>query len=190
MTATRGITPSQTVGPFFRLGLDPMVVTDLARPDVKGRVIAVHGIVRDGAGDPVPDAIIETWQADSQGRYPVTSDDSSDHTPAFRGFARVATDERGQFAIRTIKPGPVAGPDDTMQSPHLAVAIFMRGLLRHLITRIYFSDDAPTGVDPVLALVDPSRRDTLIARADPAAPDTFEWDVHLQGPSETVFFDI
>ena len=190
MTATGGTTPSQTVGPFFRLGLDPMVIADLVHPNVTGRVIVLRGVVRDGAGEPVPDAIIETWQADSRGRYPVSSDDPSEHVPAFQGFARVATDERGHFAIRTIKPGPVPGPGKTLQSPHLTVAIFMRGLLRHLMTRVYFSDDAATAADPILGLVDSARRRTLIAQADPKSPDAFEWDVHLQGPSETVFFDI
>jgi|SRR5579862_690594 len=191
MMAHNGVTPSQTVGPFFRLGLGAMTVPDLARPGVAGRVIVLQGSVRDGAGDAVPDAIIETWQADAKGRYPSGDDgmEFPDRTE-FQGFGRVATDEGGRFSIRTIKPGPVPGPGGTSQAPHLAVAIFMRGLLRHLITRVYFSDDATTAVDPVLALVDPSRRGTLIARAEAESPDTFDWDVHLQGATETVFFDI
>jgi protocatechuate 3,4-dioxygenase alpha subunit len=110
--------------------------------------------------------------------------------PGWAGFGRVATDPQGAFSFALVKPGRVAGPEGTLQAPHLAVNVFMRGLLRHLVTRVYFPDEAEANAaDPVLSLVEPARRATLVARAGPANPAALAWDVVLQGPRETVFFE-
>jgi protocatechuate 3,4-dioxygenase alpha subunit len=180
-------TPSQTVGPYFKIGLEWLVhrdLRDLAGP-AEGRRLTISGRVLDGGGRPVEDAVLELWRAGPDGRYPeVTA------PPALAGFGRVATDADGAFSFVTVKPGRVPGPEGTLQAPHLAVNVFMRGLLRHLVTRVYFPDEAEANAaDPVLGLVEPARRATLIARADPAAPASLRWDVRLQGAEETVFFD-
>ena len=198
MTSPSLVTPSQTVGPFFSLGLDPLVNADLAVTGISGRPIIIQGRIFDGDHRPVPDALIETWQADGDGLYPEPSGPpigangvqvaGAQATTAFQGFGRVATDDAGHFQLRTIMPGPTAGPDGTRQAPHLAVAIFMRGLLKQLVTRIYFRDDSTIGSDPILKLVDPSRRHTLVATLQ--ADGIYSWDVRLQGLEETVFFDI
>jgi protocatechuate 3,4-dioxygenase, alpha subunit len=176
------VTPSQTVGPFFHLGLDRLATTT---PDPIGPLVTVEGTVIDGAGAPVPDALIETWQADAHGVH------ATDSAPAtLRGFTRVATDDAGHFRIRTTMPGRASGPDGTQQAPHLLVVLFMRGLLRHLFTRLYFPDGADTETDPILKLVDAARRRTLIATRQAGSPGVFKWDIHLQGDDETVFFDV
>ncbi len=192
------VTPSQTVGPFFSLGLDPLANADLASAGASGRPITVRGRIFDGDHRPVVDALIETWQADGDGLYPDPSHPTVSASQAaipgarppmdFQGFGRVATDDAGQFQLRTIKPGPTAGPGGIPQAPYLAVTIFMRGLLKQLVTRIYFGDDTTTGNDPILNLVDQSRRHTLVAI--PQSDGIYSWDVRLQGPEETVFFDI
>jgi protocatechuate 3,4-dioxygenase, alpha subunit len=187
----RVVTTSQTVGPFFRLGLDLLAAGDLTGTGVSGQVIELEGTIFDGAGHPVPDALIETWQADAAGQYPgMTDTEPARLTSGFRGFGRVATDDRGHFRLRTIKPGRVRGPSDTFQAPHLAVAIFMRGLLRHLVTRVYFADEPTTETDVILNMVEPTRRHTLIAQPRAGSDAAFTWDVRLQGPDETVFFEI
>jgi protocatechuate 3,4-dioxygenase alpha subunit len=175
-------TPSQTVGPFFRLGLDPLTAADLVMPGTVGRLLVIEGVVYDGDGVPVPDALIETWQADEAGRY--------DASPSTRWFGRIATDDAGRFRLRTVMPGRAPAPGGTSQAPHIVVAIFMRGLLKHLVTRIYFADHPANADDPVLLLVDASRRPTLVANPLADAPEVYRWDVHLQGPGETVFFDL
>jgi protocatechuate 3,4-dioxygenase alpha subunit len=191
MAVGRIVTTSQTVGPFFWLGLDRLAAADLTGPGIAGQVVVIEGTVFDGQGDPVPDALIETWQADAEGRYLEQGEATSVPTSGrFSGFGRLATDDRGHFLLRTIKPGPVAGPHETVQAPHLAVAVFMRGLLKHLVTRVYFADEPTTETDFVLSLVEPKRRSTLIAVPRPGTPGAFTWDVRLQGPGETVFFEI
>lgn len=202
MSAKELATPSQTVGPFFRLGLDSLTVADLTKPAVAGRPITIRGIVLDGDGQPVTNALIETWQADAAGHYPgrpaslqpadpsTTSAVRTNGSQVFKGFGRVATDDAGRFELRTIVPGPTPGPQGEPQAPHLAVAIFMRGLLKHLVTRIYFGDDATISHDPVLNMVDQSRRSTLLATPHAGTPGVYDWKVCLQGPEETVFFDI
>ena len=178
-------TPSQTVGPYFRIGLAWLFNADLAGPAAAGQRLTVSGRVLDGAGTGVEDAMLEIWQAGPAGRYPEVS-----RPPGWAGFGRVATDPRGAFSFALVKPGRVAGPEGTLQAPHLAVNVFMRGLLRHLTTRVYFPDEGEANAaDPVLSLVEPARRATLVARADPASPLALAWDVVLQGPRETVFFD-
>jgi protocatechuate 3,4-dioxygenase alpha subunit len=180
-------TPSQTVGPYFSIGLSWLLHADLAGADAKaaGRRLTVSGRVLDGEGKGVEDALIELWSADPGGRYPEAS-----HPPGWAGFGRIATDPQGAFSFTLCKPGRVPGPEGTLQAPHLGVNVFMRGLLRHLVTRLYFPDEAAANAaDPVLALVEPARRPTLVARADPADPSRLAWDVVLQGARETVFFD-
>ena len=184
MSPTAGTTPLQTVGPFFQLGLEPLAVTNVGH-GAAGHAITIQGAVFDGKGAVVPDAVIETWQADARGSYATTA-----HLGQFRGFGRVATGEAGQFQLHTIMPGCVSGPDGTTQAPHLVVAIFMRGLLAHLVTRIYFEDEAANLADPILKLVDQARRNTLLAVPQPGSPDSYTWNVHLRGSDETVFFDI
>jgi len=180
-------TASQTIGPYLRIGLTPMFVTEIAGPDVPGERITLRGRVLDGDGRPVNDALIEVWQANAEGRY-AHPDDTQEKplTPGFQGFGRSPTDDDGAFRFTTIKPGSASGSDGQMQAPHLAVVVFMRGLLRQLVTRVYFPGDPANATDPVLQLVPVERRATLIAR--PAADGTLEWDIHLQGADETVFF--
>lgn len=181
-------TASQTVGPYFAIGLDSLLTSDLAPEGTPGRRVAIHGRVLDGDGKPVSDALIELWQANADGKY-AHPDDTRDLPvdPRFRGFGRVATDGDGSFRFSTIVPGRVPGPGGRMQAPHLVVGVFMRGLLKRLVTRIYFAGDATNADDPVLALVPADRRDTLMAHATPDG--TLAWNVIVQGPRETVFFD-
>ena len=183
-------TTSQTVGPFFDIGLRRFCCADLAAPGVSGERITIEGRVLDGDGVPVPDAVLEIWQANAQGKYAHPDDTQAlPIEPAFKGYGRIATDDQGRFRILTIKPGPVPGPQGSMQAPHIVVSVFMRGLLKRLATRIYFPGDPHHANDPVLALVDPARRATLIAKTASGDPGNLHWDVILQGPGETVFFD-
>lgn len=180
-------TASQTVGPFFRIGLEHLYVEDLAPGAPAQEKIAFHGRVLDGDGKPVNDAVLEIWQADRHGKYAHPDDTQARPvTPGFRGFGRVATDDKGGFHFTTVKPGGLPGPRGMPQAPHLLVAVFMRGLLIHLVTRIYFPDEATNADDPVLQLVPTARRATLIAHK---RADGLEWNVILQGDNETVFFD-
>ena len=181
-------TASQTVGPYFAIGLDALLRPDLAQSDVPGRRVTITGRVLDGDGAPVTDALLELWQANADGKY-AHPDDRQERAvdPRFHGFGRVSTDATGAFRFATIVPGRVPGPDGTLQAPHILVSVFMRGLLRQLVTRIYFPDDTANANDPVLALVPTERRGTLIARPAPAGG--FTWNVILQGEGETVFFD-
>jgi protocatechuate 3,4-dioxygenase, alpha subunit len=184
-----GITPSQTVGPFFAIGL-PWPAGPYAVPDGTPGAAWLRGTVTDGAGDPVPDAIIETWQADPAGIYHHPEDPrAGTATQDFRGFARCGTDGQGQYAILFVKPGPVPGPDGANQAPHLAVSVFARGLLDRVVTRVYFADEADANdADPVLGLIsDPDARATLIAAPE---SDGYRFDIRLQGQHETAFFAI
>ena len=183
-------TTSQTIGPFFAIGLGWLNRSDLAAAGASGERIAVEGRLLDGDGAPVPDALIELWQADAHGTYDHPEDGhETPPDPAFHGCGRVPTDQDGRFRFRTIKPGPVPAPDGTMQAPHILVSIFARGLQRRLVTRIYFPGEAANATDFALRRVEPSRRATLIARLLEPGPGALEWNVILQGPAETVFFD-
>jgi protocatechuate 3,4-dioxygenase alpha subunit len=138
----------------------------------------------------VNDGVVEIWQANAQGKYAHPEDAQDKPIDAqFRGFGRCLTDAEGRFRFATIKPGRVPGPGGALQAPHIAVTVFMRGLLRHLVTRVYFPDDAANAEDPVLKLVPAERRGTLIARAG-SAKGALEWSIRLQGADETVFFDM
>jgi protocatechuate 3,4-dioxygenase alpha subunit len=181
------ITPSQTVGPFFSHALPwpdgPYVV-----PDGTPGAVWLRGRVLDGAGEPVPDALVETWQADPDGRF-AHPDDPQGTATGFRGFGRCPTDPDGRYAILTRKPGPVPGPDGRPQAPHVDVSVFARGLLNRVVTRAYFGDEErANAADPVLASVtDADARATLAA--EPTG-DGYRFDVRLQGDRETVFFDV
>ena len=184
-------TTSQTIGPFFSIGLSRLKQDDLASAGVSGERLTIAGQLLDGDGEPVPDGVIEAWQANAQGRYAHPEDNQDKPLEAgFMGYARVMTDENGKFQFTTIKPGPVPGPDGkTPQAPHIAVSVFARGLERRLVTRIYFPDEPSNSGDFVLNLVEPARRETLIARKTKGEMRKLEWNVILQGPGETVFFD-
>jgi len=194
-----GITPSQTVGPFFKYGLTPNGAYDwndafnnnLVTPDASGERIRVEGRVFDGDDQPVPDCMLEVWQADAQGRFADPQDKRALPNAAFRGFGRCGTDANGGYAFDTIKPGSVPDPDGKPQAPHLLLAVFARRMLRHLYTRIYFADEAANAADAVLALVPADRRPTLIAARRPGDGNAvYNLDLRLQGEGETVFFDI
>jgi len=183
-------TPSQTVGPFYALGTNWLHTHDLAGQAASGARITIAGVVLDGDGKPVPDAFLEIWQANAHGKY-AHPDDPQDKPvdKGFSGFGRVPTDKEGRFRFITIKPGAVPGLGNSLQAPHILVAIFMRGMLRHAYTRIYFSDEAGNAADPVLGLIDDgARRKTLIAERVAGKPE-YRWDVVMQGARETVFFD-
>jgi protocatechuate 3,4-dioxygenase, alpha subunit len=184
-------TASQTVGPFFLIGMNRIKKDDLGRRDVAGKQVSIKGRVLDGDGKPVPDAVLEVWQANSVGKY-AHPEDKQDKplTPGFNGFDRIPTDGDGAFLFTTVKPGAVPGPDGKEQAPHIVVSVFMRGLLRRLVTRIYFPGEASNAEDFVLNLVEPTRRGTLVAISSAGQGGAFEWNVVLQGAEETVFFDI
>ena len=194
-----GITPSQTVGPFFKYGLTPSrqyawndaFTANLVTPDASGERIRVEGMVYDGDGAPVPDCMLEVWQADAQGRFSDPQDQRALPNTAFGGFGRCGTDGEGRYSFDTIKPGSVPDPDGKPQAPHLLLAVFARGMLRHLYTRIYFDGEAANRSDAVLALVPADRRATLIAKRQPGNRGAvYKLDLRLQGGEETVFFDV
>ena len=196
-----GQTPWQTVGPFFHyalpwwggadltgqsdigaaparlVGAHPALHHSPAQPLPSGETIEIAGRVLDGEGEIVSDALIEIWQADAEGRYGTD----------FPGFGRAPTDEAGVFHFRTIRPGPVPGPGNRLQAPHIAVGVLGRGLLKRLVTRLYFADAPENAADPILDLVPAERRPTLIARRDGTV---WRFDIVLSGPGETVFFDV
>jgi protocatechuate 3,4-dioxygenase alpha subunit len=179
----------QTVGPFLHIGLEWLTTRDIAGRGIKGERVKIAGRLVDGNGVGVNDGLVEIWQANSKGKYAHPEDSQKKPLEkGFRGFGRIPTAPDGGFSFSTIKPGRVPGPDGMLQAPHLVVSVFMRGLLKHLATRIYFPDEtAANGEDAVLKLVPSARRSTLIARSIGKA--ALEWDVILQGKNETVFFD-
>lgn len=205
MRARLGQTPWQTVGPFFhyalpwkggadlieggsdlgaRLDLVPaghdLLAVHQRRAAPSGQQLEITGLVLDADGAPIVDALVEIWQADSQGRY-------GGSEGGFLGFGRCATDEHGRYRFRTIRPGRVAGPNGTVQAAHIAFGVLGRGLLKRLATRLYFADDPANADDPVLALVPEDRRDTLLARM---SDGVWRFDIRIAGPQETVFFEI
>lgn len=186
----RPATASQTVGPYFDIGLTKYNVPDLAGPGTEGERITIQGRVLDADGNPVNDALIELWQANAGGRYAHPEDTQNKPLQqGFKGFGRAGTDDGGAFRFSTIRPGRVPGPHGGLQAPHIVVAVFMRGLLKHLVSRIYFPDEPSNAEDPVLRLVEAERRPTLIAANVPGSKGVFEWNVVCAGANETVFFD-
>ncbi len=181
----------QTVGPFFKIGLHWLDQTNLAPEGISGERVIIQGRVLDGDGIPVPDAMLEIWQANAQGKYAHSEDTQPKLLePGFTGYGRVPMDNEGAFRFTTIKPGPVPGPDEKDQAPHLLVSLVMRGLLIRLVTRIYFPNEPRNSEDYILNLVEPERRSTLIAKPVSGRPGVFEWNVALQGANETVFFEL
>ena len=190
----RPLTSSQTIGPFFHRALLHEGWNDLAARGAKGERVVIEGRVLDGDGAPVNDAMLEVWQANAEGRY----DHPEDHQeklldPNFHGFGRTPTDNEGRFRFSTIKPGPVPGRGGTLQAPHINLTVFARGLLKQLVTRIYFPDEPLNAGDPLLNAVPAEHRATLIARAagqGGAGARVLNFDVILQGANETVFLDV
>jgi protocatechuate 3,4-dioxygenase alpha subunit len=184
--------PSQTVGPFYHFGLTTNpALGSLARPEAKGEHVRIRFRLLDGDGEPVPDGMIELWQADAAGRYDHPSDaQEQPPDPAFCGFGRLATDADGCCVFETVRPGRVPDGHGRCQAAHVNVSIFARGLNGRLCTRVYFEGDPVLGEDPVLALVPEQRRYTLLARRDPVEAGQWSFEIHLQGEQETVFFDI
>jgi protocatechuate 3,4-dioxygenase, alpha subunit len=176
---------SQTVGPFFSIGLGYLAERPAETGSVAGGHLEISGRVLDGEGNPVPDAMLEIWGADSSGRYVGTSTEAGG-SPT--GFRRVVTNQDGEFSFGIGKPGSVAFDRSRNQAPHLVVLVFARGLLRNLITRVYFPDEPGNMSDPVLEMVPGERRSTMIARRDVGDSNRLRWDVILQGADETVFF--
>ncbi len=183
--------PSQTVGPFFHVGLTTNPdLGCLAGAGAQGERIQLTVRLLDGDGQPIPDGIIELWQADASGKYDHPND-TQDHAPdaSFRGFGRLATDACGACTFTTVRPGRVPDGHDGWQAGHSNVSVFARGLLGRLCTRIYFDGDPALAEDPLIALVPANRRHTLLARHH-AESGRWSIDIHLQGQSETVFFDV
>ena len=182
-------TPSQTVGPFFHIGLPTEGRRELVAADSPG-AIRLEGVVLDGEGRPVDDALIEIWQANRAGRY-AHPEDAREDPPledGFTGFGRCETDAEGGYRFVTVKPGPVPAPGGGMQAPHIEVSVLARGLLKRLATRIYFPDEQGANeADPVLSSLEPDRRRTLLASPDGGA---LRFDIRLQGDGETAFFDV
>jgi protocatechuate 3,4-dioxygenase alpha subunit len=184
-------TPSQTVGPFFQIELttEEHSVRCVAGPQARGERVWITFRVLDGDGAPVDDAMLEVWQADSNGKYNHPDDSQPKQLdPGWFGFGRIGTGEDGSCVLETIKPGRVA--HSTPQAPHLTVAVFARGMLKQLYTRVYFGGDAVKDDDPILQLIPPDRRGTLMAQPNPSRPEYWSFDVRLQGDQETVFFDV
>jgi protocatechuate 3,4-dioxygenase alpha subunit len=180
-------TSSQTVGPYLHIGLTWLVSDNLVAPGVLGEPVVIEGRITDADGAPVNDALVEIWQANANGRYPHPEDHgAAPLEPAFTGFGRVPTDADGGFRFTTIKPGRVPAPGGALQAPHINVTIFMRGMLRHLATRIYFPGEPANEHDTLLARVPAHRRATLVAAP---VDGKLVWNVRLQGEGETVFFD-
>ncbi len=183
--------PSQTVGPFFHFGLTANAALGcMAGPQARGERIRLRFTLRDGDGRPVPDGMIELWQADAAGRYHHPADTRPlAPDPAFCGFGRLATNAEGQCTFETIRPGRVPDGRGSCQAAHILVSVFARGLLGRLCTRVYFAGDPALADDPVLTLVPDVRRQTLIACPGTSAGH-WDFEIHLQGERETVFFDL
>jgi protocatechuate 3,4-dioxygenase alpha subunit len=191
---THLLTSSQTVGPFFA----PTLLREdarrnvLTRPETVGERMRIEGRILDGDGVPVPDALVEIWQANAYGRY----NHPADHGPApldpsFLGFGRSGTAEDGSYWFETVKPGPVPFDGERSQAPHICVTVFARGLLNHVVTRLYFEDEPTNAGDPVLQSVTDDRRVTLVARRAPGTTAAvYRFDIVLQGTGETVFFNL
>jgi protocatechuate 3,4-dioxygenase, alpha subunit len=191
---THLLTSSQTVGPFFAPALlrEDARRNVLTRPDTVGERIRIEGRVLDGDRVPVPDALIEIWQANAQGRYNHAADQGAAQLDSsFLGFGRSGTAEDGSYWFETVKPGLVPFDGERMQAPHICATVFSRGLLNHLVTRLYFEDEPGNALDPVLLCVPDDRRATLLARRE--ARETvvvYRFDIVLQGADETAFFNL
>ncbi|HEV2238598.1 MAG TPA: protocatechuate 3,4-dioxygenase subunit alpha [Ktedonobacterales bacterium] len=201
--STLPLTPSQTVGPFFARAL-LRVDTErhiLTTPETRGERIRIEGRVLDGDGAPVPDALVEIWQANADGRYNHPADTRPARLdPSFLGFGRSGSQD-DVYWFETIKPGPVPFAGRQTQSPHIVVTVFARGLLNHVVTRLYFADEPANASDPILRRVPAERRSTLLARRVASGESgaageladsmpVYRFDIVLQGAGETVFFQV
>jgi len=188
------LTSSQTVGPFFAPALlrEGALRNVMRLPETVGERIRVVGRVLDGDTMPVPDAMIEIWQANAHGRYNHPSDQGqATLDPAFLGFGRSGTGEDGSYWFETIKPGPVTFDGTRLQAPHICVTVFARGLLNHLVTRLYFEDEPTNASDPILQSVPSERRATLLAQRETTGEESvYRFDIILQGVDETAFFNV
>lgn len=188
VVASVGPTPWQTVGPFFHYAL-PYAEGPSVVGASRAGAFTLHGQVYDGEGTPLPDALVEIWQADESGAF--VSEPGIFEAPAddgFRGFGRSGTDPEGHYAFTTVKPAGVPTEDGARQAPHIAMSVFARGMLRRVVTRVYFDDEpAANAADPLLASVEESRSGTLVAVSEPGG---YRFDVRLQGDDETVFLDV
>jgi protocatechuate 3,4-dioxygenase, alpha subunit len=185
-------TSSQTVGPYLHIGFTWLNTADLVPRGAAGLApIGLAGRVTDGDGAAIFDAVVEVWQANPHGRYAHPEDDRGDVplTPGFTGFGRIPTDAEGRYALTTLKPGRVPAPGGGLQAPHLNLTVLMRGMLRHVWTRVYFPDEPCNAEDAVLGLVPAARRSTLIATPGARAGE-YVFDIVMQGKGETVFFDV
>ncbi len=188
------LTASQTVGPFF----SPCMLREgacrnvLVQPETSGERIRIEGHVFDGDRIPVPDAMVEIWQANTHGRYNHAADQGpAPLDPTFSGFGRSGTEDDGKYWFETIKPGFVPFDSERMQAPHICVTVFSRRLLNHLVTRLYFEDEPNNARDPVLQCVPADRRATLLARREPGSePIVYRFDIIMQGADETAFFNL
>lgn len=187
LRASAGPTPSQTVGPFFHYALPYEAGPQVAGAHRPG-AIRLTGRVFDGEGVALPDSMVEIWQADESGSFVETPHIYAAPEPdGFRGFGRCATGVAGEYEFRTVKPAAVGTVDGREQAPHIAMAVFARGMLRQAVTRVYFDDEAESNAaDPLLAGLDPRRRATMVATR---TGDEFRFDVRLQGDDETGFLD-
>lgn len=188
MTELYGLSPSQTVGPYLAIGLlGELISPNLVDPG-DPRALRLRGTLLDGAGEPVPDGMIEIWQANAAGRYAHPADMRAELglEDGFLGFGRSGTAPGGRFGFVTVKPGPVPWPEGGMQAPHIEVGVFARGLLKRAVTRVYFPDEEDANAaDPVLSRLDEAARSTLVAVAEDGG---LRFDIRLQGPGHTTFF--
>ena len=180
----------QTVGPFFSIGLERLFQTDVAGEGALGDRIFITGRIVDGDGAPIPDAVVEIWQANWSGKYAHPEDvQDKPLEQGFRGFGRIPTDGEGYFRFSTVKPGSVPGLGNSQQAPHLVVGVLMRGLLKGLVTRAYFPAESLNVSDSVLKLIEPARRHTLILVGSADSKSEFTWVIRMQGEEETVFLE-
>jgi protocatechuate 3,4-dioxygenase alpha subunit len=189
MTIELGLTPSQTVGPYLGIGLLRDLITARLVDPSDPRAITISGRLLDGEGAPVPDGMVEIWQANAAGRYAHERDARADIPleEGFLGFGRSGTEDEGRFSFLTVRPGRVPAPTGALQAPHVLVGVFARGLLKRAVTRIYFPDEQEANAtDSVLSRLTPQQRQTLVARS--IAPRQYEFDIRLQGPGQTTFF--
>lgn len=183
-----GVSPFQTVGPFFEMFLRNRVPLAMVTPETRGQRISIDGVLYDGAGAPIPDGLVEIWQADAEGRYAHPDDPrGTSADPSFYGYGWRHTGAAGDFHFDTIKPGGIAVPGAAGQAPHILVSVMGRGILTRFITRLYFDNESANARDAILQLVPEARRQTLIART--TSPGQYRFDIRLQGAAETVFFD-
>jgi protocatechuate 3,4-dioxygenase, alpha subunit len=184
------LTPSQTMGPYGAIGLlRGATANELVDPR-DPRAVRIQGRLTDGAGEGVTDGLVELWQANAAGRYRHPADDREDVPleAGFLGFGRAGTNDDGRFELVTVKPGRVPWPGGGLQAPHALVAVFARGLLKHVVTRLYFPDEVEANAeDPVLASLEGRARSTLVAVEEDGA---LRFDIRLQGPGQTTFFAV